>query len=286
MEVKVFLLNSFAKIKEGGNPAGVVLNSDNLVEQEMLDIAGKVGFSETAFVQKSEIADFKVRFFTPKAEVDLCGHATIATFSLLKQQGIISDGSYFQETKAGKLKVEVDEKIFMTQNLPDYYQILDKGEIANCLGIGLADFDDLPIQIVSTGLKDIIVPIKDKDRLLTMKPDYEKIARISEKYGVVGIHAFSLENGNGVKAQTRNFAPLYDIPEESATGTANGALACYLFKYNKLDSGEYDLIKIEQGYSLNRPSEIYVKLKVEEGEIREVQVGGVALLAGERKIVI
>src|SRR3989344_7333723 len=119
MKVKVFTLNAFAKTENGGNPAGVVLNSDGLSEKQMLLISKKVGFSETAFVQKSDKADFKVKFFTPNAEVDLCGHATIATFYLLKDRQIIQAGKYTQETKAGVLAIEIlqDKTVFMDQKL-------------------------------------------------------------------------------------------------------------------------------------------------------------------------
>lgn len=85
MKINAYTLNSFAKTKEGGNPAGVVTNADSLSEEEMRKIAAVLGFSETAFVLKSNAADFKVRFFTPNEEVDLCGHATIATFLLLQK---------------------------------------------------------------------------------------------------------------------------------------------------------------------------------------------------------
>lgn len=106
METTVYTLTAFSKAVNGGNPAGVVLDADFLSEHEMQKIAAEVGFSETAFVQKSENADFKLRFFTPCAEVDLCGHATVAAFYLLAYKGLIEVGEYSQETKAGILKVE------------------------------------------------------------------------------------------------------------------------------------------------------------------------------------
>lgn len=96
MKIKVFTLNSFAKINTGGNPAGVVLDAENLSENDMLTIANIVGFFETAFIQKSDKANFKVRFFTPTNEVDICGHATIATFFLLFKKGLIKQGNYSQ----------------------------------------------------------------------------------------------------------------------------------------------------------------------------------------------
>ncbi|GIP36612.1 PhzF family phenazine biosynthesis protein [Paenibacillus sp. J2TS4] len=81
MKLKVYTVNSFAKTLEGGNPAGVVIDADSLSDESMKSIAGAIGFSETAFVMKSESAHFKVRFFTPEEGVDLCGHATIATLA-------------------------------------------------------------------------------------------------------------------------------------------------------------------------------------------------------------
>lgn len=86
MKIRVYTLHSFAKTMDGGNPAGVVLDAEDLLEKDMQLIAAKVGFSETAFVQKSEKASYKVRFYTPIEEVNLCGHATIAVFSLLASQ--------------------------------------------------------------------------------------------------------------------------------------------------------------------------------------------------------
>jgi PhzF family phenazine biosynthesis protein len=120
MKIKVFTLNSFAKTIDGGNPAGVVLNADGLSEKEMVLIAKKVALSETAFITRSSKADFKVRFFTPTDEVDLCGHATIATYSLMHTLGKIKAGNYTQETKAGILgiKIHEDGTIFMNQTLP------------------------------------------------------------------------------------------------------------------------------------------------------------------------
>lgn len=82
MKITAYKINAFAKTNEGGNPAGIVLNADVLSENDMKKIAGILGLSETAFVIKSDVADYRVRFFTPSEEVDLCGHATIGTFSI------------------------------------------------------------------------------------------------------------------------------------------------------------------------------------------------------------
>jgi len=277
----IYKITAFSDSADGGNLAGVVLDADLLSEEEMLIIAKEIGYSETAFVMKSNNADFKVRFFTTVDEVDLCGHATIATFNLLRDLGKISTGAYTQETKAGILKLEINDKeVYMEQNIPIYYEIIEQKEIAECFNSADSHYvADLPIQIVSTGLKDIILPIKNLKLLLSLKPNLEVINTISEKYDVTGIHAFSLDEVNKGNIHVRNFAPRYGIDEESATGTSNGALACYLTKYLKNQyKGQFEM---DQGFSMNRPSKIKVRISLtDEGEVSEVYVGGRAVLIG------
>lgn len=286
MNQEVFTVRSFSKGHIGGNEAGVVLHADHLKENQMKKIAMLLGYSETAFVSESTIADFKVRFFTPENEVDLCGHATLAVFHILFNEKIIRTGKFSQETKAGILNVEVkhDGTIMMNQNLPQFSDVLQKEEIAKSLNIDLTDIrSDLPIQIVSTGLRDILIPIKNLEVLHKLKPDFSQVAAISEKYDTIGYHLFSLDTLGNACAHTRNFAPLYGIPEESATGTSNGALSCYLFKYKKIDKKLVDNMVIEQGYTMKKPSEILVELMFDEIGITNVKVGGRAVLI-EKKV--
>lgn len=286
MRIKVYTLNAFSKLNNGGNPAGVVLNSDSLSEKEMCVIAKKIGFSETAFVQKSKNADFKIRFFTPNKEVDLCGHATIATFYLLANQDLIKPGNYNQETRAGILNVEVrnDKIIFMSQNPPEFFEIINKGEIAKSLNISEDKIvSELPAQIVSTGLRDILIPINNLKDLNSIKPNFNKIAELSKTHNVIGYHLFTLKTKFGSTAHCRNFAPLCDVYEEAATGTSNGALGCFLFKYGKIKAKN---MIFEQGYSMNKPSEILVSLKTDNQQIVEVKVGGIATNIKEYEIEI
>ncbi|HUV84084.1 MAG TPA: PhzF family phenazine biosynthesis protein [Methanosarcinales archaeon] len=283
MKVEVYKLNAFTQNIEGGNTAGVVLNADELSEIQMQELARLVGFSETAFLTISEKADYKVRFLTPSAEVDLCGHATIATFGLLLQKGMLPGVEYTQETKAGILKIRVrGNEIYMQQLMPLYFEIIDREEIIGCLGIDKNDLEDkLPIQVVSTGLKDIFVPLKREEILQNLNPDMDKIEAISKKVGVVGLHVFTAANNADKTAVCRNFAPLYGIPEESATGTSNGALACYLYKYGILKEGSKDAI-FQQGIYMNKPSEIIARLDLKDGKLEAVWVGGEAVLIGKR----
>lgn len=273
----LYRVTAFTDDINGGNLAGIVMDADSLTDKQMLIIAKEVGYSETAFVMKSDKADFRVRFFTPVDEVDLCGHATVATFNLLRDLGIITIGDYTQETKAGILKLQVYHNyVFMEQKTPKYYEFIHKEEIETCFESQVKDYiSDLPIQIVSTGIKDILLPVKDLQVLLGLHPNLDLIEAISRKYDVVGIHAFCLDAIHSGDAHARNFAPRFGIAEESATGTSNGALACYLMKYLK---NEFNgLFTIEQGYSMARPSKIIAKIKCDIDEVVEVYVGGSAV---------
>lgn len=94
----VLQLNAFTAHASGGNPAGVVLEADDLSDAQMREIAQQAGFSETAFVTGSALATKHIKFFTPVEEVDLCGHATIAVWSYLFQRGLLPSGLFESNT--------------------------------------------------------------------------------------------------------------------------------------------------------------------------------------------
>lgn len=282
-------VNAFTESLKGGNPAGVVLDSPDLTYEQMKHISKKLAVSETAFVFPSKVADFKVRFFSPKVEVDLCGHATIATFFTMALKGKFSpkkNNVITQETKAGILPVNIyyndDKKIdrvIMIQNKPIYKNIhLDISKLANLLKIKPDDIDDsLPKQIVSTGLFTLPVCVKSFDALKRMKPDFVKVKNICSKIGVGSIHAFTFETIEPRSVyHARNFAPVYGINEDPVTGTANGAVCSYLLK-NGIVHGK-NLI-CEQGDIVDRPGRVFVE--VGRGLVR---VGGKARVVEEKEM--
>lgn len=315
MIIEVITLNSFATGSGGGNPAGVVFNADELNEAQMLEIAAKVGFSETAFVSSSDKADYRVRFFTTEAEVDLCGHATIGTFYAMFAMNMIKPGKYTQETLAGVLEIEIkdDGLVMMQQNTPAFGEIIGEKDsdfelVCRSLGIdsekiGIKNYvaniekNELmgqyidganimrTMQVVSTGLRDLIIPVEDMEALNSIQIDKEMVIEISRKYDITGYHVFTLETSKEENtAQCRNFAPLFGIDEESATGTSSGALACYLYENNlkakiKL-KGTINMI-FEQGYSMGKESLINASIDLNtyhnQPAITAVRVGGKAM---------
>lgn len=288
LKIKTYMLNAFTKDEKGGNPAGVVLDTKGLTTEAMQAIANKLNFSETAFVFPSATSDYEIRYFTPNEEVAICGHATIAAFSLLAQIRAIRKKIYTIKTKAGILNVHMhnNKMISLQQNLPDFLKTLPCEEITKSLNLDEEKLTpDMPIQIVSTGLRDIIIPVRGLSDLLKITPDMKRITEISKKYNVTGYHVFTLETLHNSTAHCRNFAPLFDIPEESATGTSNAALACYLIKQNKKFE-KYSTFTFEQGYVMNKPSEVVVNVSTNLGNITDVQVGGFASNFQEKYISI
>lgn len=277
----VYTVNAFVKEDQGGNPAGVVLLETELNDSVMLQIAQKMGYSETAFVKQVDATTFSLRFFTPAAEVDLCGHATIASFTLLRALNRIPVGRCHQETKAGRLMIEVfKDEVFMEMAVPAFQDTINRTEIAASLGIAEEDLlADYPVQKVSTGLFDIMVPVRSLQVLENLKPDFEQIKRISAGYEVVGYHVFTFDTGDDRTLRVRNFAPLYEIDEESATGTSNGALMAYLKRYHPLAK---EKLYFQQGYEMNLPSEIAAYIE-KDGR---VFVGGKGTLQYQTDIVL
>ncbi|EOI01768.1 PhzF family phenazine biosynthesis protein [Enterococcus moraviensis ATCC BAA-383] len=269
MRIPVYVASAFSQGYTGGNKAGVVLFENALTRTQKMAIAKQLGYAETAFITESECADYKFEYFTPKEEVDLCGHATIGSFVILMKLNNLTRERYTIETNSGVLTITIKDGIlFMEQTQPKFYDVISSTEFTACFDSKMID-DTYPIQIVSTGLKDILVPIKSAAQLMELQPNFDEIKGISKQYGVVGMHLYAFDDDRII---CRNFAPLYDIDEEAATGTSNGALACYLYQQHGVKK---DLYVFEQGYSLQSPSKILVKLQTNsKREIEKVYVGG------------
>lgn len=282
-------VNAFTESPQGGNPAGVVLDSPDLTDDQMKQISKELKVSETAFVFPSSVADFKVRFFSPTIEVDLCGHATIATFFTLAKQGTLSSiksKTITQETKAGILPIDIFytddaniDRIMMTQRRPIYKNIhFDISLIADSLNVDTSNIDSsLPKQIVSTGLFTLPICIKTFDDLKSIRPDFQKVKKICDMLGAGSFHVFSFETIEPHSIyHARNFAPLYGIKEDPVTGTANGAVCSYLVKHKIITD---DFLLCEQGDVIGRPGRVVVDIHK-----NVVKVGGKARLTQEREI--
>ena len=279
--MKVYVMDSFSDRIFGGNQAGVVLADKALEPAVMQQVAAELKHSETAFVWQTEEGN-RLRYFTPAGEVDLCGHATVAVFALLRRLGRIEDGTHKTLTSPGALEIEVSgETVWMDMAPPKTLGILPEEsweELYGAYGLTLEDRPaDLPPEVVSTGLADIMMPVRDHETLLRAVQDERTVTELSRRFDVTGVHMFCL----GEEAvYCSNFAPLYDIPEECATGTSNGALTYYLYERSLVEPERENLFL--QGEHMERPSRILSRLTVQDGAVR-VRIGGQAVmsLAGE-----
>jgi len=277
--VTIQILNAFAENGKGGNPAGVVLNADELSDKNKLEISKKVGLSETAFVSKSKTEDFKLDFFTPNKQIAHCGHAIVATFSYLKQIGVLKSDNSSKETIDGKREIEIiGDLAFMEQLAPKYIDVSHKeNEILQSLGLKKDDLlANAPIQLVNTGNSFILVPVKNKEILKNITPNFDLISKISDAFDLIGYYVFSTDTE--YDATSRMFGPRYGILEESGTGMAAGPLGCYLFDILKIKKNSFH---IQQGKYMQEPSPslIITNLQIEKGEITNLMAGGKGILS-------
>jgi PhzF family phenazine biosynthesis protein len=305
--IEIHMVNAFTVNREGGNPAGVVLQADGLSFNEKLKIAQTVGYSETAFVSEDNNADVALSFFTVTGEVDFCGHATLAAFSLMFQKGILQEGDYTQRTKAGMLGVSITNEgnVVMGQKPPEFIQNLTYEAVSELIGIApdILASTQLPVEIVSTGLPDIIVALP-RGYLDQINLNADKTIAFCHQFNAVGIHAFELyEPSSYFTASCRNFAPILGIAEESATGSASGALACYLEKHGfegksikdkriegHEQSGSNSVFNyvFEQGRAMQCSSCILATVVVSGSDKKklDVTVGGTASFIGTKVIAL
>ena len=280
--MELFVADAFTTRRFSGNQAGVALlgEADFPEEGFMRALAGELKHSETAFVRRTGEGSFHIRYFTPAEEVDLCGHATIASFTVLRERRAIGPGTYALHTRSGDLSIQVGaDAVWMDMAPPAdgrSFSEEEQAELYAAYGLSLADRPEgLEAQAVSTGLLDILLPVRDLAALERAEQNEGEVTRLSERYGVVGVHMFCPSTPDAA-AHCRNFAPLYAIPEEAATGTSNGALTYYLYRLGLVEAGAES--RFFQGESMGKPSEIRTRL-LETPSGPKVLVGGQAVLA-------
>ena len=294
--MRFFIVDAFTDSVFGGNPAGVVLldpGCDFPDPAVMLKTAAELRYSETAFIKPADSGGrLHLRYFTPAAEVDFCGHATIASFTALLKSGLAEkNSSYPIHTLSGDLTIYTPDSVLMEMPTSKLVKrITEKDEIDELyasLGIERAPVtangrELLPI-LIFTGFPDIIMPVENRAALAKIDPDFKYLSALSEKHGAGGAHVFTLDAPEGLTACCRNFAPLYDIDEEAATGTASGGLTYYLHIHGLAPAG-YDCCFL-QGEAMGRPSKIVTSIDG-EADVPVIKVGGDGAVLAEGEIFI
>ncbi len=198
--IKVYHYDAFSNIPNMGNPAGVVLDGGHFTGEQMREIAEKVGFNETAFPLPSAVADLRIRYFTPGHEINLCGHATMATIYALATRGLLNDKTDFTiETKAGILGIKLTSTdgiyITMNQAAPQFQAFNGSVEqLSHAMGIEVSDIEtELPIVYGSTGTWTLLVPVKSLDACERMTPRNKRFPDILEEMPRASVHPFCIE---------------------------------------------------------------------------------------------
>jgi trans-2,3-dihydro-3-hydroxyanthranilate isomerase len=298
MNYSFYQVDVFTNTPFSGNPLAVFFDvEEQLSSLAMLSIAKEMNLSETTFVlPPGEMpADFSVKIFTPEKEIPFAGHPTIGTAHILRETGraISGDHSIKLSMKAGIITVTqglIDNLLFMDQPLPEYLPVLDCAEkIGNVLSIPTSSIklSRYPIQIVSTGLPVILVPINSIKALEKIVINASKLDNFLHSLGVEMLYAFTDETLNpSANIHARMFAPPLGILEDPATGSAAGAMGAYIYKHKILPENNLKNIVIEQGYKMGRPSCIHVEIYHEHNEIKKIRVGGesVTIIEGFIKI--
>lgn len=282
-----------------GNPLAVFLDGRGLNSGEMQAIAKEMNLSETTFVlpPTDPEANYKVRIFTPVKEIPFAGHPSIGTAHALIEDGRIAlkqkTTTVRQEVGIGVLPIEIEttsngrRAITMTQGKPRLGQVLDDVQnVANGLGIPVDEITstNLPVQVSSTGVDQIMIPIRSLKQVQSLSPDFEKLKEIEKRLSALGCCVFTRETVDPKAAiHMRFFAPAAGVFEDPATGSAAGALGAYLVSHDILRSQSPSSFIIEQGLEIQRSSRIVVTVHHEVGVPTLVKVGGeaVTVLEGE-----
>jgi trans-2,3-dihydro-3-hydroxyanthranilate isomerase len=277
------IVDVFAEEKYTGNPLAVFTDAAALSPTEMQKIAREVNYSETTFILYPEPRQdgYDVRIFTPQKEISFAGHPTLGTAFVI-QQSIIHEPveEVVLNLKVGQIPVTFSYKegrtdiLWMKQIEPTFGRSLDPRSISQVLSIDESKIDDrFPIEEVSTGLPALIVPLKDLESLKQIQVVKDRYFDLIKDISAKLILVFSSEtHSQGSDLSVRVFADYYGVPEDPATGSANGCLAGYLVRYRYLEDTRVN-VRVEQGYDIGRPSLLLLKAEEKGGKIN-ISVGG------------
>jgi trans-2,3-dihydro-3-hydroxyanthranilate isomerase len=291
-KVAIRHLDVFTQETFAGNPLLVVLQADTLRKSEMQAIAKEFEMPETTFILSSKRrgVDYGVRIFTPVTEVPFAGHPIVGTAHIVVTEGIVGTERprdvLSTQTAVGVLPIEVIydgsrvPKIVMTQSKPRIFSILNSKQTASvavALRISASDVmrTGLSPRIISTGLKQLFVPVKDLETIEAVSPDLGRLKSIEEQFGLTGVGVFTTETvGSKASAHLRFFAPSIGIAEDAAAGSAAGGLGVYLAISDLLSENELADFSVEQGIEIGRPSLLYVSVGLKDAIPASVKVGG------------
>jgi trans-2,3-dihydro-3-hydroxyanthranilate isomerase len=285
-----YIVDVFAETKYSGNQLAVVRNAAALSKKQMQQIAKEMNYSETTFILRDEQREngYDVRIFTPASEVPFAGHPTLGTAFVIHREIAKKPVQKINlNLKVGQIPVTLQESgpnetiLWMKQIEPEFGETLDSRILSDVLGIEPNQIDGrFPIQEVSTGLYAMIVPLKTLEAVKRIRVNLNKYYELIEKTTSKLILVFCPDTYHKENdLNVRVFGYYYQVPEDPATGSANGCLAGYLVKQRYFGNKKID-IRVEQGYEIGRPSLLHLRAE-ERNDKREVHVGGKVIMVAK-----
>lgn len=297
-KISIKQVDAFTETPLTGNPAGVVMNAAALTDEQMRMIAREMSLSETAFVLPASTsgADMRIRWFTPTVEVPICGHATIASFHALAEDGLyrmknLGTYDFNVDTKSGVLPVRVEKGLHGTDVLfglpvPEFVRAGQyKLDLMRILNIAVEDLENrMPIVVA----ENLYVPIRRLHTIFSMKPNFFAMSQFLTNRKLGGLCVFTVETVDKKSSvHSRFFAPTAGINEDPVTGSANGPLGVYLFEKGVIQP-EGDTVKIigEQGDVIGRKGRVTILLKAQDNKVSSVKIGGRAVTILDSEMVV
>ncbi len=292
--IKAKRFSAFTALPYGGNPAWVVLGSEDMTDQEMLTIASDLNpSSDTAFVfpEATAEADICLRFFNGKNEINFSSHAAIATYFALSGENMVQlkepETIVKQRTKTGinsvELRIEADKvtRATITLTKPTHLDLeINPTLVARFLGLSRDDVTaaGLPMEVISTGFYDLVVPLRTLKDIRNVAPHFTLMDSFCVRLGISGIIVFCRQTFDvDSTAFMRHFTPSIGVNENPISGLAAGTLGCYLVKHKMIEAANFSRIIIEQGHLQQKQGKVYVHMETTRGQIYRVKIGGNAV---------
>jgi len=277
--VSVFVPSDGTGGGRGGNKTTVGIDAGQLSDAEMQSIAHRMGH-ESGFVRPPPDAsfDFAFRFFVPKHETEMCGHATVGALWVLRRLGRWPAGRdrVAVWTKSGRVNgrlvdpgtpaegVAISQPKGHVSPLPD--PAAQTGRIASVLGITEADLAPVPIRNAATSRVKTLIQLKSPDAVNALKPDFTRMESLCEEIGSTGLYPYAIVDREQRVFEARQFPKSAGYPEDPATGIAATALTCALAEQGLIPLDERP-IRILQGRAMGQPSELRVSLQISDGRV-------------------
>lgn len=293
-KMTVYQYDAFSKIPHKGNPSGVVMQADGLTEEQMQSIALQLGFNETAYALQSDVADLRIRYFTPGHEMNLCGHGTMAIIYALYTNRLFTKREFTIETKAGILPIQVtgtgeDIRIRMQQASPEFLPYLGSvPQLAQSMGLDEQDIDSsMPIMYGSTGIWTLLIPIRTLEAFTRMKPDTPQFPTVLTEMPRASLHPFCFEtNDPAAHMHARHFSSPYSgTIEDPVTGTASGVMGAYYSRFIHMGEEPSLTLIVEQGQEIDKDGRVEVFVAGRPDEL-EINIAGQAVYVREFEVSI